>query len=647
LDVELRHLRYLVAVADAGTFVRAAEVLRVAQPALTRQIHDLEKELDAELFDSAARKATLTTAGQACVRLARHVIQDTERAVTRARLSNSGLAGRCVVCSGPYPIAIGFVATLVGRIKESYPGIELVTTEGVERTLWDAIASGDSDVGLGGAAPKEYRVLSTETQFVHALNTAMMPGEHPLSARAELSVAELSDYRFLALIASDVSSAYNQAAAEIRARGFTGDRIREAHGVDSLLAQLRAGEGWTIVPEPIASKFPPLVGVRLTDIKVPSRVVRMWRRADARPVVHTVLSVLRLMQQEAHEVESARGASIRTHSGTPFVPARLELRHLRSFAKVAKFGSLGRAAESMELTQPALSRQMRDLEHDVGVDLLKRETRGMELTEAGESFLADVHGVLSVADHLRKEVSRARRGTAGECDIGLVPHPDVSHILGMAVKALAGGTPNVMIKTRSLVSPLQTAALQKSEVDVVVGFAFPVPNQASEGLIRQQLFEDEICAALLRADHPLATGESLSLADLQDVPFLFSSRDFFTRFYDTVMQEFALAGFQPRIDATYDRLVTTWSLVGQGLGWTLGWRSQMREPPVGLRAVPLRDFTLGWGAEIIYRRDESRATILAVIDAIIDAAAYKEATAVRAETAVLPAATHTSQAAIP
>src|SRR5881394_260807 len=99
--MELRHLRYLVAIADAGTFVRAAEHLRVAQPALTRQIHDLEKELGVELFDGKARKATLTPAGDVCARLARHVIQDTEQAVTRARLSNSGVAGRCVIVCGP------------------------------------------------------------------------------------------------------------------------------------------------------------------------------------------------------------------------------------------------------------------------------------------------------------------------------------------------------------------------------------------------------------------------------------------------------------------------------------------------------------------------------------------------------------------
>src|SRR6185295_16851015 len=71
--MELRHLRYLVAVADAGTFVAGAQVLRVAQPALTRQLHDFEHELGVALFEKGARKATLTKAGEACVRLAQHV----------------------------------------------------------------------------------------------------------------------------------------------------------------------------------------------------------------------------------------------------------------------------------------------------------------------------------------------------------------------------------------------------------------------------------------------------------------------------------------------------------------------------------------------------------------------------------------------
>src|ERR1043166_4924348 len=127
--MELRHLRYLVAIADAGSFSRAAETLRVAQPALTRQIHDLEAELDAELFDPAARRATPTETGDACVRLARHVIQDTEAAVRRARMSSVGVMGRLVISAGPIPLRTGIVPALVERIAAKYPGISLQIEE--------------------------------------------------------------------------------------------------------------------------------------------------------------------------------------------------------------------------------------------------------------------------------------------------------------------------------------------------------------------------------------------------------------------------------------------------------------------------------------------------------------------------------------
>src|SRR5690349_20279468 len=127
--MELRHLRYLVAVAEAGTYVAAAKQLRVAQPALTRQLHDFEEELVVALFEKGARKATLTKAGEACVRLAQHVIRDTERALNRARLSDEGLAGDVRVICGVFPLASGFVGRMVARMKARYPGITLVIDE--------------------------------------------------------------------------------------------------------------------------------------------------------------------------------------------------------------------------------------------------------------------------------------------------------------------------------------------------------------------------------------------------------------------------------------------------------------------------------------------------------------------------------------
>src|SRR5262245_23733631 len=94
-SIELRHLRYFVAVAEAGSFVGAAETLHLAQPALSRQIRDLERLLKTELFVRDARGADLTPAGQACHIGARRILKDAESALERTRLAAQGLAGRC------------------------------------------------------------------------------------------------------------------------------------------------------------------------------------------------------------------------------------------------------------------------------------------------------------------------------------------------------------------------------------------------------------------------------------------------------------------------------------------------------------------------------------------------------------------------
>ena len=190
--MELRHLRYLVAVADAGTFVRASEQLRVAQPALSRQINDLEEELKVELFEEGARKATLTAAGHAAVRLARHVIDDTERAIGRARMSDEGQLGECAITCGPVPLAVGIVAQLVARMRARHPAIRLRIVEGRFPTQWEAVANGEVDIALGAVPPQSYQSLNHETQFVHTVDTALVAPEDPLAAHDVVSLAELN-----------------------------------------------------------------------------------------------------------------------------------------------------------------------------------------------------------------------------------------------------------------------------------------------------------------------------------------------------------------------------------------------------------------------------------------------------------------------
>jgi len=98
--VELRHLRYFIAVAEDSTMVAAAKRLRIAQPALTRQIHDLEREIGVDLFERGAKGMELTPAGDVCLVSARHILSRLQSAIELARGSSRGVVGRCVLLGG-------------------------------------------------------------------------------------------------------------------------------------------------------------------------------------------------------------------------------------------------------------------------------------------------------------------------------------------------------------------------------------------------------------------------------------------------------------------------------------------------------------------------------------------------------------------
>ena len=621
--MELRHLRYLIAVADAGTFVRAAEQLRVAQPALSRQIDDLEKELKVELFESGARKATLTDAGRAAVQIARHVIDDTERAIGRARLSNAGLLGECQIWCGPVPLKIGIMGQLIARMRARHPAIQLRVTERSFPTTWDALVTGEVDISIGAAPPSSYQSIAVETQFMHVVDTAVLPAEHPLAARGSATLAEMSRIPYLGLDigAPDADNVRDSLLREMSRQKIDPAPVRLLSSLDSVLAHVRAGQGWTLLPRLFVPTLAPLAGVTITDFQAPFRTVRMWRRADSRPITRTVLTELRQLQQQGLSEAEMQLAPKADAVPKEFLPPRLDLRHLRSFIKVAEYGSFGRAAEELRVTQPALSRQMRDLEYDVGVQLLERVSRGVELTPAGEALNSDARAILAVVERLPAETRRAKRGSQERrCVIGCVPHPHIDTITALTVSEMESRSSRVRVGTRAVESPAQSAALLSSEIDLALGFRYPARTPSPPELARIPVFDDEMNQAIIAASHPLADRASVSLAELATTPFMWGPRRFFPPLYDVVMHQFELAGVVPRVEGEYAGLQTVWTFVAQGLGWSLGWREMSHQPPQGTRMVRITDFSLPWGVDLIYRKDEARAPILATIDAMLETA---------------------------
>jgi DNA-binding transcriptional LysR family regulator len=620
--VDLRHLKYLVAVADAGTIARAAEQLRVAQPALTRQLKDLQRELQVDLLVPGARRATLTAAGETAVRLARDLIRGAERAVERARLAETGRAGRCVLVVGPLAVLSGLLARLVARIKEGYPDLQLVVLEAAGKQQWNAIRQGRADIALGIAPPADrYPMLANESQYMDRVDAAFVAPHHPLASRPSVPLDELSRHPFYALedIGSETDRVKALLAKELRIRGATSASINEVVGVDDLLAHVRVGRGWTFLPRRMISSSLPLTAVSIEGFSVPFRTSRTWRLSEAQPAVLTVLEELRCMEREA-EGGACVDAPTPAYAEHRYAPPRLELRHARSFAAVASSGSFGRAATSRHITQPALSRQMRALELDLGVRLFQRGSRGVDLTASGDVFLRDVAGLLADVDRFHKEVHRAQRGTLGRCVLGVVPHRYVDRILNDVLDSLAKMGARIQIEVRVLTTPQLGDALRKSEIDIAIAYAYPMPVAQMDGLVRRPLFDDELNCALLPATHPFADRETVSLADLKDVPLLVPRRGVLPRLYDAVLQQFTAAGVVPRIDAEYEGARTIRSLIVQGLGWALGTRTQINDPPAGTRCVPLRDFHLSWGAEVVFRQDESRPAVLVLPRMIADAA---------------------------
>src|SRR5205085_2835890 len=181
----------------------------------------------------------------------------------------------------------------------------------------------------------------------------------------------------------------------------------------------------------------------------------------------------------------------------------LDLRKVRYFVAVAEQGSFGRAAETLHIAQPVLSRQIRALEQELKVRLFERDTRGTRLTVAGEALLDDARTLLPAAD----AAQRRARGAAGQRTFTVGFPPGV--IITPIVRELSSRHPEVSVEVFRSDWRNQADVIRDGQVDV--GY-LRLPADV-RGLAVEPLFT-EPRAVMLRADHPLAGKETVSVADL-------------------------------------------------------------------------------------------------------------------------------------
>lgn len=194
----------------------------------------------------------------------------------------------------------------------------------------------------------------------------------------------------------------------------------------------------------------------------------------------------------------------------------MELRHLRYFVAVAEALSYRSAAESLHVAQPALSKQIKDLEADVGVRLLDRDTGGVTLTDAGVVFLEEAKDILERAEMAAHAAREAAAGKGGRLTIGSVGPISVSLLPG-ALAAFRQKFPRVEINLHDFAMPHQFTALRRGEIQL--SFAIDQHGEVPDDLESTEVFEGEL-AVVLGREHPLARRTVVSLADISDETLL-------------------------------------------------------------------------------------------------------------------------------
>jgi DNA-binding transcriptional LysR family regulator len=293
----------------------------------------------------------------------------------------------------------------------------------------------------------------------------------------------------------------------------------------------------------------------------------------------------------------------------------MELRHLRYFVTVAEELHFGRAAARLHLSQPPLSMQIKALEEELGIRLLSRTQRKVELTAAGEVFLKEAREILHRVDRAAGAARRAARGEAGELAVGFVSIADYN-VLPAALSALRQRSPGIALTLREATTDVQLRELAGERLDV--GFVLPPVNDPR--LTLMPLLREPLVAALPQ-QHALAAGRGkLPLARLKDAPFILFPRHMAPGLYDDVVSFCRQAGFSPRVDQEAIQMQTIVSLVSAGLGVALIPASMRNLGRTGVvyRALreqsPLTEIALAW------RTGDERPTLARFLEAVRGAA---------------------------
>lgn len=299
----------------------------------------------------------------------------------------------------------------------------------------------------------------------------------------------------------------------------------------------------------------------------------------------------------------------------------MELRHLRYFVAVAEELHFGRAAQRLLIAQQPLSRQIRDLETEIGVELFHRTKRTIRLTEAGQVFLTEARKTLQQAEQAILLAQQTGRGEIGKFAIGFTG-PALNTVLPKVVRQFKEKHPQIELTLERLQTNEQVEALRSQQIQV--GLLHPPIDDDS---LRLEVIHREGLVAVLPDSHCLVQSERISISELANEPFIFYPRHVGPVLYDRILSLCQQAGFSPRIVQEVVPQQTILGLVAAEIGVSLLHASAEAIAPTGVVLRPLieptpeMELAVAWNPEMT---NPILPSFLSIVQAITRPCLFKQ-----------------------
>jgi DNA-binding transcriptional LysR family regulator len=291
--MELRHLRYFVAVAEEGNITRAAERLGIGQPPLSQQIHALERELDVKLFHRTGHGVVATDAGKALLLDAKRLLDDVDQATLNAQRAGRGETGHLhlgfTASAAFHPI----VRALVREFRNAYPGVGLTLTEGTTAQLLAQLDEGRIDLaflrpGVHSFAGVVLQDIASEPM------KAVLPITHPLAQRARIPLSALAQEPFVLIPRAASPMLHDEIVSACRDAGFEPMPGQQAPQLSTVVSLVAAEFGVSIVPASVSQFHAEGVTyVDIADAKVRSKLALASLEGTASTKVGNFLEIAR------------------------------------------------------------------------------------------------------------------------------------------------------------------------------------------------------------------------------------------------------------------------------------------------------------------------------------------------------------------